>query len=226
MPLNLRKNIFAGLLTLIPLLITWFVLGFVLRFLIRFGRPWVVAFSAAIGKRFPAPAALMLQPWFHSILAVLLALLLLYLLGWFATRLIGRKIIDFFERQLARIPLVQTIYGGTKKLLEALGAKPGSLHRVVLIDFPSPQMKTVGFVTRIMNDASSGREVAAVYVPTTPNPTSGYLEIVPLEKTVPTDWSIDEAMAFVISGGAVAPERRFNYEKKPDGQERAAEGAR
>ncbi len=219
MLLNFRKNILAGLLTLVPLLITWLVLDFMLRFLIGFGRPWVVAFSVAVRNTYPALAEMMLQPWFHSVLAVLLALLLLYLLGWFATRLFGRRIIDFFERQLARIPLVQSIYGGTKKLIEALGARPGNPHRVVLIDFPSSQMKTVGLVTRIMKDERTGREVAAVYVPTTPNPTSGYLEIVPLENTVTTEWSIDEAMAFIISGGAVAPDR-FIYDKPADGPER------
>jgi len=213
MPLNIRKNILAGLLTLIPLMITWLVLGFMLQLLIRFGRPWVVAFSVAVRDRYPSLAELVLQSWFHSVIAVLLALLLLYLLGWFAARLLGKKIIAFFERQLARIPLVQTIYGGTKKLIEALGAKPDNLQRVVLIDFPSSHMKTVGFVTRIMKDERTGREMAAVYVPTTPNPTSGYLEIVPVENTVATEWTIDEAMAFIISGGAAAPER-FVYEKE------------
>jgi uncharacterized membrane protein len=66
-------------------------------------------------------------------------------------------------------------------------------------------MKTIGFVTRTMRDADSGRELVVVYVPTTPNPTSGYLEIVPLDQVISTDWTIDEAMAFIISGGAVAP---------------------
>jgi uncharacterized membrane protein len=209
---NFKKNILTGLLTLIPLWITWLVLGFLLRTLIRFGTPWVVAFSVASRNRFPALADLMLERWFHSILAALLALLLLYLLGWFTTHLFGKKIISFFERIITRIPLVQTIYGSTKKLIEALGSKPGNLQRVVLIDFPSRQMKTVGFVTRIMKDTYSGRKFAAVYVPTTPNPTSGYLEIVPLENTIATDWSIDEAMTFIISGGAVAPEH-FLFEQ-------------
>jgi uncharacterized membrane protein len=65
----------------------------------------------------------------------------------------------------------------------------------------------VGFVTRLLKDHRTGRELAAVYVPTTPNPTSGYLEIVPLDKVVSTDWSVDEAMTFIISGGAVAPDK-------------------
>ena len=68
------------------------------------------------------------------------------------------------------------------------------------------QMKSIGFVTRVMREQGTGRELAAVYVPTTPNPTSGYLEIVPVEKMTPTDWTVDQAMSFIISGGAVAPD--------------------
>jgi uncharacterized membrane protein len=94
-----------------------------------------------------------------------------------------------------------------KKLITVLGDQPkGNVQRVVLINFPSSEMKTVGLVTRTMRDKTTGRELAAVYVPTTPNPTSGYLEIVPIENVVSTDWTMDEAMAFIVSGGAIAPE--------------------
>ena len=81
------------------------------------------------------------------------------------------------------------------------------MQRVVLIPFPSPEMKTVGFVTRTFRDEVSGQDLAAVYVPTTPNPTSGYLEIIPSELVIETDWSVDQAMTFIMSGGAVAPDR-------------------
>jgi uncharacterized membrane protein len=67
-------------------------------------------------------------------------------------------------------------------------------------------MKVVGFVTRVMIEEGSGREIAAVYIPTTPNPTGGYLEMVPVNELTPTDWTMDQAMAFIISGGAVAPD--------------------
>jgi uncharacterized membrane protein len=102
-------------------------------------------------------------------------------------------------------------------LLEALQTKPDGTQRVVLIDFPSPEMKTIGLVTRVLKDARTGEEVAAVYVPTTPNPTSGYLEIVPVSKLTPTDWSVDQAMAFIISGGAKSPEslRFYRDDEEP-----------
>ena len=107
---------------------------------------------------------------------------------------------------MARIPLANTIYGSARKLLDILQTKPDGTQRVVLIDFPHAEMKTLGFVTRVMREQGTGRELAAVYVPTTPNPTSGYLEIVPMEKITPTDWNVDQAMSFIISGGAVAPD--------------------
>ena len=113
---------------------------------------------------------------------------------------------------MARIPIVQTIYGATKKLIDTFRNSPDGAQRVVLIDFPSPEMKTVGFVTRVMLDKDTGRKLAAVYVPTTPNPTSGYLEIVPAENLTATDWTMDDAMTFIVSGGAVAPES-MNYDK-------------
>src|SRR5690606_12525242 len=87
-----------------------------------------------------------------------------------------------------------------------LQTKPDGTQRVVLIDFPHERMKAIGFVTRVLKEHGSGRELAAVYVPTTPNPTSGYLEIVPVERITPTDWSVDQAMSFIISGGAVSPD--------------------
>jgi len=74
-----------------------------------------------------------------------------------------------------------------------------------LIEFPSPDMKTIGLVTRIFTDADTGEEIAAVYVPTTPNPTSGYMELVPTSRLVMLDWTINEAMTFIVSGGAAAP---------------------
>jgi len=80
-------------------------------------------------------------------------------------------------------------------------------------------MKTVGLVTRVLTDSSSGRELAAVYVPTTPNPTSGYLEIVPLDQVTSTDWTLDEAMAFIMSGGAVAPDTMHYDQPAPQSRQ-------
>lgn len=202
-----QRYLITGVLTAIPIWITWLVFKFVFTQLSKFGMPWVRALANTLQNHAPSVADWLLQPWFQSVLAIIITVAALYLLGWAATRVIGGRFIALFDRLVARIPLVQTIYGGTKKLLAALQQKPERVQRVVLIEFPSSEMKAVGFVTRVMRDADTGQDLAAVYVPTTPNPTSGYLEIVPVERLISTAWTIDEAMTFIISGGAVAPEQ-------------------
>jgi len=127
-----------------------------------------------------------------------------------ASRVIGIRLIGLMDNILSRIPIVHTVYGSVRKLIKVLQSKPENIQRVVLIAFPSAQMKTVGFVTRVMSDAATGEKLAAVYVPTTPNPTSGYMEIVPVKDLISTDWSMDEAMTFILSAGAIAPEK-INY---------------
>lgn len=108
--------------------------------------------------------------------------------------------------------MIDTIYNGVKKLLSVLQQKPESVQRVVMIPFPSPEMRAVGFVTQVFKDHHTGQELAAVFMPTTPNPTTGFLEIVPLDKIVSTDWTMDEAMSFIISGGTMAP-KKMHYSR-------------
>lgn len=206
-----QRYILTGILTVIPLWFTYAVFEFFLRHLSRIGLPWARVLSHQIEKSWPQVANWILADWFQNTLAVILTMLALYFLGWIATRVIGRRIIDLFEFIIHRIPLVQSVYGAIKKFISVLQTKPEELQRVVLIEFPSRDMKTIGFVTRILTDARTGKQLAAVYVPTSPNPTSGYIEIVPVENLVATDWSMDEAMTFVISGGAVAPDH-IKYE--------------
>lgn len=204
--LHFRRYLITGLLTFIPLWVTWQVFKFVLGFLAGIGAPLVEALIGALALVAPRMAdALNTQSLTFSI-ALLLTLGALYVLGFIATRVIGQRFLNAFDGLLARIPLVQTIYGGTKKLMAVLQHKPAGVQRVVLVEFPRRGMRVVGFVTRVMPEEGSGREMAAVFIPTTPNPTGGYLEVVPLEELTPTDWTMDQAMAFIISGGAMAPE--------------------
>ena len=210
-----QRYLLTGVLTVIPIWITWLVFEFFLRQLLSLGMPWVRALSKAMEQYEPQVAQWLLAPWFQSALAVVVTLVALYILGWAATRVIGKRMIALFDWFMNKIPLVQTVYGSVKKLLSVLQQEPEGVQRVVLIEFPSAPMKTVGFVTRILRDEHTGQELAAVYVPTTPNPTSGYLEIVPLDKVVSTDWGVDEAMTFIVSGGAVAPEH-IHYSKGVD----------
>jgi len=199
------RYLLIGVITAAPLWVTWLVFDFLLTLLSRLGSPWINAFAAGLRRVSPALADSLTDSRFQSLLAALVSLVLLYLLGWAASRVIGRRILDAFDALVQRIPLVAAIYGGTKRFLSVVKEKPADVQRVVLIPFPTPEMRAVGFVTRVLDDEASGRKIAAVYVPTSPNPTSGYIELVPLDHCTPTDWSMDEAMSFVITGGATAP---------------------
>jgi len=213
---SLKRYFFTGLVSIIPLWITWLILSFLFGMLSGIGTPLVKGLARLVGPNFPRLAESLESETTLSIVAVVLVVGALFLLGWFTTNVIGRSLFNFFEGLLDRIPFVKTIYGSVKKLLSVLQDSPkGDVQRVVLISFPSPEMKTVGLVTRTFRDDISGRELAAVYVPTTPNPTSGYLEIVPVENIVSTNWTLDEAMTFIVSGGAIAPDQIL-YDRAPD----------
>ena len=202
---RVRQYILAGVLTIIPLWVTWLVFRLIFSSLVGLGGPFAQGVAGAVRAPDAFPGILLQVPWLQSLLAVVSTLAVFYMIGWIATRVIGHRMIAAMESLIARIPLAQTTYGATKKLLAALQSKPEGVERVVFVEFPTAGMKVVGLVTRTFRDIATGRELAAVFVPTSPNPTSGYLEIIPVESLVSTDWSIDEAIAFVMSGGTVAP---------------------
>ena len=208
----LRKYTVAGILTIIPISLTYFIVRFLVDLLIQAGAPAIVGAAALTRPYSPALAAWLEHPWFQSLLAVLLVVAGLTGLGWFSSQVLGRRVMEAYDRLMGQIPLVRQIYGAAKQLLNSLETKPEGVHRVVLVEFPSPGMKMVGFVTRTFTDPDSGRRLATVFLPTTPNPTTGYLEIIPVERLVSTEWSVDEAMNFIVSGGAVSPPK-MNYDK-------------
>ncbi len=218
---HIGRFILVGFFTVAPLWVTWLVFDFVIGVLARAGRPLLYAAARAVSNFSPTLASWMLESVFEQAVALVIVLATLYAVGVFATILIGRKLIAWFESLLARLPLVQTIYGGTKRLLLSLRTPPASGQRVVLISFPNDRMKTIGMVMRTIQDSASGRELVVVYVPTAPNPTSGYLEIVPVDEVTFVDWSVEEAMSFVMTGGTTSPDTvRFS-----EGPGRSAAGA-
>ena len=203
---RLRAYFLTGLLTLLPIWLVWIVFKFVLTLLSDMSKPWVGPISSTLASAHPRWLGWLDSPWTQSAIAMVWTVAFIIIVGALARRVVGQRMLAWVEQGINRIPLAKTVYSSSRKLLDLLQTKPDGTQRVVLIDFPHRDMKCVGFVTRIIREQGTGRELAAVYVPTTPNPTSGYLEIVPIEKITPTDWTVDQAMSFIISGGAVSPE--------------------
>ena len=170
-------------------------------------KPVIQPLTSRLAESDPAMLGWMAAPWVQTAIGLVATVLLILIVGAMGPRVVGQRLLMGFESLIARIPLAKSVYGSARQLLDMLQTKPGSSQRVVLLDFPHAGIKAVGFVTRLFHDEATGRELAAVYVPTTPNPTGGYLELVPVELLTPTDWTVDQAMTFILSGGAVSPER-------------------
>jgi len=202
---SLQKLFLTGLLTLLPIWLTWVVVKFVFVMLSDISAPLIGPVLQNMANTYRQLAWLD-EPWVRTVLALLATVAVILFAGVMARRVIGQRLLRWFEALIQRIPLASIVYSSARQLLDILQTKPDGTQRVVLVDFPHKEMKSIGFVTRVIREHGTGRELAAVYVPTTPNPTSGYLEIVPVEKITPTDWSVDQAMSFIISGGAVAPD--------------------
>ena len=200
------RYILIGLLTAAPLVITWWIVSFLFVQLSKIGEPLVRGLSMGIRTSYPEIADFMVNDAVLSVVAALIVLLFLLVLGWGAGRVVGQRLIEMFERIISAIPFVDSIYRASKRFLSVAGS-PNGEKRVVLINFPSPDMKAIGLLTRTLNDSDSGEKLAAVYVPTAPNPTSGYIEIVPMHAVTFTDWTFDQAMSFVVTGGSSAPDQ-------------------
>jgi uncharacterized membrane protein len=203
--LGLRRYFITGVLVFVPLWLTYVVLKLV--------------FTILAGVTEPLLSGVLDWPrWALLAVSALLTLVLIYLLGMFGSWVLGNRLIDLFHRLVERIPLVQTIYGGVRRLLSLLQTGPDKQQRVVLVERPDEGVRVVGLVTRVLTDTATGQDFAAVYLPSTPNPTSGTLELVSLEFVHPTQMTMDEAMSFVVSGGTVTPSRFVEKTDQPTGQ--------
>jgi uncharacterized membrane protein len=145
-------------------------------------------------------------------LGLVAAIALLTLIGALAAGYFGRLFVRLGERLLGRMPFIRGIYGATKQIFETVLAQQSKTFReVVLVEFPRREMWTIGFVTgRVAEEIAdiSGKELIGILVPTTPNPTSGYLLFVPRRDVVPLSMTIEEGLKLVVSGGIVAPPDR------------------
>jgi len=197
---SLQRNILAGIITIGPLFVTYLIFSFLLGSLAKAGLPVVQLLAVLF------PRAWLNQPWLQSLTAIVLTLIVLYVVGRLTSLVIGRQAFSLFEAVLERLPFVAKVYTSVRQLLDTMMAKKEASQRVVLVDFPIPGQKSIGFLTRIMTDTTTGEVLAAVLLPNAINPTSAFLQILPIERVTDTDLTMEQAMSMIMTGGAVGPE--------------------
>jgi uncharacterized membrane protein len=208
---SLQRNILAGIITVGPLFVTYLIFSYVLESLAKAGLPAVQFLAANF------PRGWFGHPWLQPALAVLLTLAVLYVVGRVTSLVVGRQLFGLFESVLERLPFVAKVYTSVRQLLDSMMAKKGANQRVVLIDFPIAGQKSIGFLTRTLSDATSGRSLAAVLVPNAINPTSAFLQILPTERVIETDLTMEQAMSMIMTGGAAGPDT-IRYLPEADGK--------
>ncbi len=191
---HLRNWLIAGLLVVMPLAVTALVLVALFRFLDNLLGP---LFTVLLGTKIPG-------------LGLIAGILLILVTGALASNIIGRRAVGAFDRLMLRIPLARIIYSATKQLADAVFSQSRSGFKgAVLVEWPRQGLYTVGFVTgETLGEAqqkNTGRLIN-VFIMTTPNPTTGFLCLVPEDQLVPIRMSMQEALKLMVSGGLVAPQ--------------------
>ncbi|MBI1752779.1 MAG: DUF502 domain-containing protein [Acidobacteria bacterium] len=198
----IRKYLLAGLFTLLPLVVTLWILKGIFTALIGIFRGPLTWLAHLV--HVPDPPT-----WGLALCSALATGLLLLLVGALVGNFIGRQVLTWLDELMMHVPVVKTIYGATRQLMGAIqSGQGGSFKDVVLVEWPHPGSHTLGFVaSRDCSWAMAGGEnMVAVYVPTSPNPTSGYVVMVEAARVRPVDISADQALTWAVSGGVVVPD--------------------
>jgi uncharacterized membrane protein len=147
--------------------------------------------------------------WYWSVVALLLAVGLISIVGLVARYYVGRRMIEWLDAAMMQVPLFNKFYGAIKQVNEAFAGNKNSFKTVVLVEFPREGMFSVGFLTNDQHgevQQKTNEKVVAVFIPTTPNPTSGFLVLVPEDKVTKLDMSVADGIKYIVSLGSIAPE--------------------
>lgn len=192
---HLRTKIFTGILVILPLGITLLVLNFVFNFLDSILKPLMPKVTFFLfGREFYLPG-----------LGILSVLIVLYILGLIATNVLGRKLVHWGDRLFTAIPVVKNIYTSSKQLTDAFSAtRKGSFRQAVFVEFPKEGSFVLGFVTNEIKDLQNQKRMT-VFVPTAFVPPQGILLFLPVDKVLPSNLTIEEAIKAIMSVGIVTP---------------------
>lgn len=195
----LRRYFISGLLIWLPILVTVFVIKFLVDLLSKSLLLLPNQFQPDVLLGFHVPG-----------IGVILTLLVIFITGLLAANFLGRRLMMLGDAIVVRIPLVRTIYTGVKQVTETLLTPGGqSFRKVLMVEFPCPGIWSIAFQTgevgKDIEGSTANEPMISYFIPTTPNPTSGFLMMAPRSKVIELDMSVDQALKFVISLGVVQP---------------------
>ncbi len=188
---HLRNRLFTGVVVAVPLIVTFLVLQIAYNF--------VDGISGPLWKRFgweDIPG-----------LGFGTTLIILIIIGYFATNVLGKKVIDTFEKILTKIPLIAPVYNAVKQALEAFKNMSGSKQftRVAYVQYPSEGSYLIAFVTGHFLETTTGIEMTTAFIPTSPSPLTGFVVCTPTDKVIDSGLSLEQATKIIMSAGLVAP---------------------
>ena len=198
-----RGNILAGVLVTVPFALTIFVL-------FKLGS-WIIGLVSAAPNRFIGSLLDQLNPLVSQtilfVIGLVGTLLVVLIIGAISRNILGRKLVEFGEYLINKIPLARTIYTATKQIIETIMGRGGmkNLKRVAMFEYPRKGIYSIGFITSTIEDGQhhnlSGRRLVSIFVPTTPNPTSGYYIMLPEEDIKELSISVEDAFRIIMSAG-------------------------
>ena len=191
---SLRNNFIAGVVVLIPIGITLYLTVFIINI------------SSKLIPNEINPNHYL--PYNIPGLEILIAVFLITIIGWISLSFIGKRLFNFFEAILNKIPIIRTIYSAVEQLIETFTSSKSDKKTVVLVEYPRKGVYAVGFATKENTGEikkKAGKELLNVFVPTTPNPTSGFLLMFPKEEVIFLDLTFEEASKFIVSAGSFNP---------------------
>jgi len=193
----MRSRLLSGLLVLIPIGVTLFTI----RFLVQFFAIFIIPMERILPAQTPE--------WQRNIFAFLLFGLVVYFIGFVTQHVFGRKLIAWIESLVMRIPGIKLIYSASKQIVESITSdRQTAFEKVVVFECFYPGYKAVGFQTGTSQD-ETGRIFCHIFLPTSPNPTSGYLLLVPADKVQVAQMSVEEAFKLIVSAGMLPPTAPF-----------------
>ena len=191
---HIRRSLISGLLLLLPVALTYVIVRFLFDLVDGLLSPWIQWTLGQFGIEWTLPGP-----------GVVAAVVIVYLIGAFATFSLGSIVLDWARASLLRIPFIGTLYSANRQLIECFsGTSVTGFKRVVLVQFPRAEAWSLGFLTGV-TDAAGAERLIMTYVPTAPLPNSGFVVLTRPEDVLDTDLSVPDAMQLLFSGGIISP---------------------